>query len=71
MCKPVQIEAVIGMLATTDPDDRQVRARRYAERSLDDGFHSMDRRLKEYGPLEPERFTWKTPTTAWRSARSA
>jgi hypothetical protein len=25
--------------------------------ALDDGFQSIDRRLQEYGPLEPERFS--------------
>jgi hypothetical protein len=56
MCTPVQMEAVIGMLAASDPDE-PASTWQTLRQALDDGFHSIDRRLKEYGPLEPERFS--------------
>lgn len=56
MCTPVQMEAVIGMLAASDPDGPTSTWQTLRE-VLNDGFHSIDRRLQEYGPLEPERFS--------------
>ncbi len=56
MCTPVQMEAVIGMLAASDPDEPTSTWQTLRE-VLSNGFHSIDRRLQEYGPLEPERFS--------------
>ena len=55
MCTPVQMEAVIAMLAVSDPEATPETWRSYRE-MLNEGFESIDRRLQEYGPLEPERF---------------
>jgi hypothetical protein len=55
MCTSVQMEAVIGMLATSDPD-APANTWQTLREALHDGFESIDRRLQEYGPLEPERF---------------
>src|ERR1035438_74115 len=49
MCTPVQMEAVIGMLAASDPDEPDS-IWQTLRQALDDGFQSIDRRLKEYGP---------------------
>ena len=56
MCTPVQMEAMIGMFSAADPDEL-ASAWQTLRRALDDGFQSIDRRLQEYGPLEPERFS--------------
>ena len=56
MCTPVQMEAVLGMLAAFDPAVPAETWRSYRE-MLKEGFASIDRRLQEYGPLEPERFS--------------
>src|ERR1039457_5629342 len=56
MCTPVQMEAVIGMLAASGPDEPTSTWQTLRE-VLSDGFHSIDRRLQEYGPLEAERFS--------------
>ena len=55
MCTPVQMEAVLEMLATSDPEAPPETWRSYRQ-ILKEGFASIDRRLEEYGPLEPERF---------------
>ena len=55
MCTPVQMEAVVGMLAASDPKAPPETWRSYRQ-ILQEGFASIDRRLQEYGPLEPERF---------------
>ena len=55
MCTPVQMEAVLGMLAVSDPEAPPETWRSYRE-ILNEGFASIDRRLQEFGPLEPERF---------------
>ena len=55
MCTPVQMEAVLGMLAASNPEAPPETWRSYRA-MLKEGFVSMDRRLQEYGPLEPERF---------------
>jgi len=55
MCTPVQMEAVVGMLAASDPEAPPETWRSYRE-LLNEGFASIDRRLQEFGPLEPERF---------------
>lgn len=56
MCTPVQMEAVLEILAASDPDVPAETWRSYRE-MLKEGFASIDRRLQEYGPLEPERFS--------------
>ena len=56
MCTPTQVEAVLGMLAAADPEVPPENWRCYRE-ILREGFESIDRRLQEYGPLEPERFS--------------
>ena len=56
MCTPVQMEAVLGVLAASNPEAPPETWRCYRE-MLKEGFVSMDRRLQEYGPLEPERFS--------------
>ena len=56
MCTPVQMEAVIGMLCAADPDE-PASTWETLRQALDDGFQSIDRRLQEYGPLEPDRFS--------------
>ena len=56
MCTPVQREAVLGMLATSNPEAPPETWRCYRE-MLKEGFVSIDRRLQECGPLEPERFS--------------
>src|SRR6516164_407424 len=56
MCTPVQMEAVLGVLAASDPEAPPETWRSYRE-MLKEGFASIDRRLQEYGPLEPERFS--------------
>jgi hypothetical protein len=55
MCTPVQMEAVLAMLAASDPEAPRETWRSYRQ-ILKEGFESIDRRLQEYGPLEPEQF---------------
>ena len=55
MCTPVQMVAVVGMLAASDPEAPPETWRSYRQ-ILQEGFASIDRRLQECGPLEPERF---------------
>ena len=55
MCTPVQMEAVLRILVASDPAAPPETRRSYRE-ILKEGFESIDRRLQEYGPLEPERF---------------
>ena len=56
MRTPTQVEAVLGMLAAADPEVPPENWRCYRE-ILREGFESIDRRLQEYGPLEPECFS--------------
>ena len=55
MCTLVQREAAVEMLAAADPEAPPETWRSYRQ-ILQEGFASIDRRLQEYGPLEPERF---------------
>jgi len=55
MGTPVQMEAVVGMLAASDPEAPPETWRSYRQ-ILQEGFASIDRRLQECGPLEPECF---------------
>jgi hypothetical protein len=56
MCTPLQIEAVLGMLSVSDPAAPPATWRSYRQ-ILQEDFVSIDRRLQEYGLLEPERFS--------------
>ena len=58
MCAPAQVEAVIGILSASDPDV-PTSTWDLLRRTLDDGFNSIDKRLNQYGPLDPERFSLK------------
>jgi hypothetical protein len=55
MCTPVQREAVVGRWAASDPEAPPETGRCYRQ-ILQEGFASIDGRLQEYGPREPERF---------------
>jgi hypothetical protein len=56
MCPPGQVEAVIEMISASDPD---VPASTWdlLRRTLDEGMSSIDKRLEQYGPLDPESFS--------------
>lgn len=54
MCTPVRMEAVVGMLAASDPEAPPETWRSYRQ-ILKEGFASISSRL-QMGPLEPERF---------------
>jgi hypothetical protein len=56
MCTPAQVEAVIGMLSAADPD-RSTNTWNLLRGMLDEGFQNIDRRLEQYGPLDPDRFS--------------
>jgi hypothetical protein len=55
MCTEAQVETVIGMLAAAH-SDRPVTSWDLLRRVLADGCKSLDCRLQQFGPLEPERF---------------
>jgi hypothetical protein len=55
MCAPVQMEAFLRVLAASDAE-AQADTWQSLREALNDGLESIDRRLQEYGPLEPERF---------------
>jgi hypothetical protein len=56
MCTPAQVESWIGMYWASDPD-RPPSSWDILRKALHDGFQSIDRRLEEYGPLEPNHFS--------------
>lgn len=58
MCVPAQVEAVIEMISASDPDV-PASTRDLLRRTLDEGITSIDRRLEQYGPLDPECFSLK------------
>lgn len=58
MCTPAQVETVIGMLSASGPDV-PTSTWDLLQRTLDNGFDSIDKRLEQYGPLDPERFSLK------------
>jgi hypothetical protein len=60
----------VGRWAASDPEAPPETGRCYRQ-ILQEGFASIDGRLQEYGPLEPERFHLEEPTGVWRSARTA
>src|SRR3954452_2750901 len=56
MSDPLRLEAGIQMMAEACPD-RPAGTWDLLRSVLSDGFESIDRRLKELGPVEPERFS--------------
>lgn len=58
MCTPTQVEAVIGMLSVSD-SDVPVSTWDLLRRAVDDGMSSIDKRLEQYGPLDPACFSLK------------
>jgi hypothetical protein len=64
MGTPAQVEAVIAMLTTAHPD-RPPSTWDILREVMDDGLRSIDQRLEEYGPLEPNRFSLKEANQRW------
>jgi len=58
MGTPVQVEAVIAMLTAAHPDQPASRWGILRE-VMEDGLRSIDQRLEQYGPLDPNRFSLK------------
>ena len=56
MLAPAMVETGILMLAETCPD-QSPETWELLRTAMDDGLSSIDQRLKESGPLEPERFS--------------
>jgi hypothetical protein len=56
MFAKTQVETVIGLLTAAHPD-RPVTSGDLLRSVLADGCRSLDRRLQQFGPLEPERFS--------------
>jgi hypothetical protein len=58
MGTPEQVEMVIAMLTAAHPD-RPPSTWDILREAMDDGMRSIDRRLEEYGPLDPNRVSLK------------
>jgi hypothetical protein len=58
MGTPAQVEAVIAMLTAAHPD-QPASSWDLLREVMDDGLRSIDQRLEQYGPLEPNRFSLK------------
>jgi Plasmid pRiA4b ORF-3-like protein len=58
MGTPAQVEAVIVMLTAAHPD-QPTSSWGILREVMDDGLRSIDQRLEQYGPLEPNRFSLK------------
>jgi len=56
MGTPAQVEAVVAMLSGAHPD-RPPGTWDILREVMDDGLRSIDQRLEQYGPLEPNRFS--------------
>jgi hypothetical protein len=56
MCTPVQVEAVIGILSASDPDV-PTNTWDLLRRVADEGMTSIDKRLEQFGPLDPGCFS--------------
>ena len=56
MSDPVRLEAGIQMLAAACPD-QSPETWDSLRTALDEGFKSIDQRLKELGPVQPDRFS--------------
>lgn len=61
MSDPIRLEAGIQMMAEACPD-QPVETWDLLRRVLNEGFDSIDRRLKELGPVEPDRFSLEEAT---------
>jgi Plasmid pRiA4b ORF-3-like protein len=55
---PASVEGTIQMLASTHPD-QPPRTWDLLRETLGEGWRSIERRLEQYGPLEPNRFSLK------------
>jgi hypothetical protein len=53
---PALVEAMIQLLAATHPD-QPASAWNLLQDAVHQGWQSVDRRLKQYGPLDPGRFS--------------
>ena len=62
MSDPVLLEAGIQMLSEACPD-QPPGTWNLLRTALDEGFQSIDRRLKELGPLQPDRFSLQEANT--------
>ena len=58
MSDPVRLEAGVQMLTEACPG-QSARTWDLLRTVLDDGFQSIDRRLHELGPLQPDQFSLK------------
>ena len=58
MGTPAQVEEVIAMLTAAHPD-QPASSWDILRGVMDDGLQSLDQRLEQYGPLEPNRFSLK------------
>lgn len=58
MGTPAQVEAVIALLTATRPD-QPASSWDILREVMDNGMRSIDQRLEQYGPLEPNRFSLK------------
>jgi len=58
MGTPVQVEAVIAMLTAAHPD-QPASSWGILREVMEDGLRSIDQRLEQYGPLDPNRFSLK------------
>ena len=58
MGTPAQVEAIVAMLTAAHPDQPTSSWDLLGE-VMDDGMRSIDQRLEQYGPLEPNRFSLK------------
>jgi len=71
MSNPVRLEAGIQMIAAACPD-QPMGTWDLLRTALSEGFESIDRRLKELGPVEPDRFNLQETNTrlrAWAQSR--
>jgi hypothetical protein len=66
MSDPVLVEAGIQRLAEACPD-QPARTWDLLRTALDEGFQSIDRRLKELGPVQPDRFSLKEANARLRA----
>jgi hypothetical protein len=58
MGTPAQVEAIIAMLTAAHPE-QPTSSWDLLREMMDDGMRSIDHRLEESGPLEPNRFSLK------------
>ena len=70
MCTPVRMEAVVGMMAASDPEAPPETWRSYRQ-ILKEGFASIGRRLQEWVRWSRSASTWRKLTGGWRSARTS